>query len=117
MSDPASAAGTIIGIKYGYVIAGALGGVLALRHIESLSTMGRIIAVVTGAIVASYGTPALDSLLDLKPDVESGVAFLLGLTAMNIIPGLIRVSEMFKSDPLAFIRRATHARKEDSQDG
>ena len=117
MAEPASAAGTIIGIKYGYVIAGALGGILALRHIENLSTTGRIIAVVTGAIVASYGTPALDSLLELKPDVESGVAFLLGLTAMNILPGLIRVSEMFKSDPLAFIRRTAKERKEDHQDG
>jgi len=113
MTEPATATGAILSIKYGYIIAGAIGGVVALRHIEGLSTFGRVIAVLSGAIVASYGTPAIDSLFSLNNEVESGVAFLLGLTAMNIIPGLIRVSEMFKSDPLAFIRRIKNERDGD----
>jgi hypothetical protein len=41
--------------------------------------------------------------LAIPPQVENGVAFLAGLTAMNIVPGFIKLSERFKSNPESFI--------------
>lgn len=106
MSDPASAAaGTFLGIKLGAVLAGMIGGILSLSYIQSLTLWGRVLAVFSGAAVAGYGTPVIDAWVNMPPDAENAMAFFLGLTAMNIIPGLIRISEMFKSDPLGFIRR------------
>lgn len=103
MSEPATA--TFLGIKYGSLIAGTVGGIISLKYIDGLNNFGRVLAVLAGASVAGYGTPVLDNWLQLGADTESAVAFFLGLTAMNIIPGLIRLSELFKSDPLGFIRR------------
>jgi len=113
MTEPTSTAGAIIGIKFGSVVAGAIGGIVSLCYIEGLNMWGRLLAVVAGAAVAGYGTPVLSSWLDMGPDAENALAFCLGLTAMNIIPGLIRISESFKSDPLAFIRRQPNQRSTD----
>ena len=115
MTEPATTAGTLLGVKYGAVLAGALGGILSLRYIENLTLWGRILAILAGATVAGYGTPVLDHWLDMGADAENALAFFLGLTAMNIIPGLIRLSEMFKSDPLGFIRRQPNARHTDHE--
>jgi len=104
MSEPAAA--TILGIKYGSLIAGTIGGIISLKYIDGLNHFGRVLAVLAGAAVAGYGTPILDGWLNLGGDTENAIAFFLGLTAMNIIPGLIRLSELFKSDPLGFIRRS-----------
>lgn len=113
MTEPATTAGAFLGIKFGSVIAGAVGGIISLHYIEGLNMWGRFLAVVAGAAVAGYGTPVLSGWLNLGPDAENALAFFLGLTAMNVIPGLIRISEMFKSDPLGFIRRQPNQRNTD----
>ncbi len=113
MTEPATTAGAILGIKFGSVIAGAVGGIISLHYIEGLNMWGRVLAVVAGAAVAGYGTPVLSGWLSLGQDAENALAFFLGLTAMNVIPGLISVSEMFKSDPLGFIRRQPTERSTD----
>jgi len=113
MTEPATAAGAFLGVKFGSVIAGAVGGIISLHYIEGLNVWGRVAAVIAGAAVAGYGTPVMSGWLDLGPDAENALAFFLGLTAMNIVPGLIRISEHFKSDPLAFIRRQPTERSTD----
>ena len=102
MPDPI--ASTFLGIKVGYTLAGAIGGLLSLRYIDKLSTMGRALAIMAGASVASYVTPVVDDVFNLSTPSESAVAFFLGLTAMNIIPGVLKLSEMFSQDPLRFLR-------------
>lgn len=112
MPEPTSSAiGGMLGIKYGSLVAGAIGGLISLYHIEELSGWGRLLAILSGMSVAGYGTPVIDAWLDLSPSMENAVAFFLGLTAMNIIPGLLKISELFKNDPLAFIRRANNNRR------
>lgn len=105
MTEPSSTAATIIGLKYGSIIAGSVGGIISLKYIDGLNNFGRVLAVLSGAAVAGYGTPVLDSFLQLGSDTENAIAFFFGLTAMNIIPGMIRISELFRSDPLGFIRK------------
>jgi hypothetical protein len=114
--EPASTSITgIIGLKFATLIAGAIGGVISLRYIEELTTFGRVMAVLSGMAIAGYGTPALDSLLDLSSAMENVIAFGLGLTAMNLIPGLLRISALFKEDPLGFIRRVHNQRSHDDE--
>lgn len=117
MTDPASATiGSFLGIKWAAVIAGALGSVIALRYIEDLTTFGRILAVLTGMALAAYGSVAVAQIFGLSRPVENAVAFVFGLTAMNIVPGFMRLSEQFASDPLKFLRATHDRRREDPHD-
>lgn len=105
MPEPAATAAALFGVKIVTVIAGAIGGLISLKFVsDQLTWYGRILSVLAGAAMAGYGTPVLSRWLDMGADVENAFAFFLGLTAMQIIPGLIRLSEQFQSDPLGFIR-------------
>jgi len=97
--------GNILGIKVATAVAGFLGGVICLSWLRGLSHPQAAMAVFTGAVTAAYGTPALMFYLHWPAPVENFTAFFLGLTAMNIIPGLLKVSEMFRRNPGAFIGR------------
>jgi hypothetical protein len=94
----------ILGIKIGVAVAGFLGGVVCLSWLRGLSHPQAAMAVMTGAITASYVTPAAMAYLHWTPPLENFAAFVIGLTAMNIIPGVLRLSEMFKRDPARFLR-------------
>lgn len=110
MAEPTATAASIFGVKYAAMVAGAAGAVISLRYIDDLSTIGRVLAVITGTLTAGYGSPAAGQWLDLTQPTENAVAFVLGLTAMNLIPGLLKLSDQFASDPLSFIR-ARHNRR------
>lgn len=81
------------GIKTGYVIAGFFGGVASLRYIKELNTPQAISAVFTGTVGANYGTPAILSYVSLEEALHYPLAFVVGLTALNTIPLLIKTSE------------------------
>ena len=111
MTEPTtSALASFLGFKGAALVAGALGAVLSLRYIDDLSMFGRVLAVITGTLTAGYLSPAIATWFGLGQPAENAVAFVLGLTAMNLIPGLMRLSEKFASDPLSFIR-ASHDRR------
>lgn len=94
------------GIKLTFAIAGFWGGVLSLSFIKDLTYRAGVLAVLTGVGSACYLTPiVLRYLFSGATEFESnGVAFVIGLTAMNLIPGFIKLSELWKSDPLSMIR-------------
>ena len=94
------------GIKVATAIAGFAGAVVSLQAIKPLTRGQAMLAVLTGAIVASYGTPVVAHYLALAEELQNGIAFFLGLGAMHIVPGLIRIAEMFRRDPLGMIRRS-----------
>ena len=102
--DPGAEA-NILGIKIATAVAGFLGGVICLSWLRRLSHPPAAMAVLTGAVTASYGTPALMFYLHWPTPLENFAAFFIGLTAMNIIPGLLRLSEMFRRNPAGFIGR------------
>lgn len=97
--------GGIFTVKFATVIAGFAGGVVSLSFVTALNWWQRFTAVFTGAAAAHYFTPLI--LLYFKwpegHDVNGGVAFVVGITAMNVIPGLVRISELFRANPLRFI--------------
>lgn len=89
----------IPGIKLGLAIAGLAGGVVSLSYVKPLTRWQAILAVFTGAVCAVYLTPLAISYFQLSDAGEHGAAFLLGLTAMNIVPGFIKLSEKFRANP------------------
>lgn len=104
MADPLSTDGGIFGLKFATLLAGVAGGVVSLSFIKELTKLQAVTSVVTGALTAGYQTPMAIQYLSLtSPEAQNCAAFVIGLTAMNIIPGLLKLSEMFKRDPRRFL--------------
>jgi hypothetical protein len=95
----------IPGVKFGVAIAGLAGGVVSLSYVKPLSKWQAFLAVFTGAVCSAYLTPLVVDYFHFSPTAEHGAAFLVGLTAMNIIPGIIKLSDRFKSNPEEFIKK------------
>lgn len=94
MAEPASTAASVVLVKYGVVMAAFIGSILSLGFLKDLSRGQAATAVATGFGFSVYLTqpvtlwlaPKLE--LAVTDDLLCGVAFVLGLTAMNIIPGI-----------------------------
>ena len=111
MAEPATAAaGGMLGVKYAALVAGFAGGVVSLAFLRELNRAQMVLAVLAGSACAGYLTPVAIPMLartvgiEPTPALENAAAFLLGLTSMNLIPGLMRLSEMFRRDPAGAIR-------------
>lgn len=110
MADPSSTYAGILGVKYATVVAGFAGGVASLIWLKELTKAQMLLAVFTGAASAGYMTPVAIPLLaraigaEATPALENSAAFLVGLCSMNIIPGVMRLSEIFRRDPAGAIR-------------
>jgi hypothetical protein len=86
MAEPVS---TALGVKLVNLIAGFAGGVVSLAFVQGLTRFQAVMAVVVGALSANYLTPiAVDKLGIVQPDFQNGMAFVIGLTAMNLIPAI-----------------------------
>lgn len=96
---------SLLGVKAVTAAAGFLGAVASLSAIKPLSRAQAFLSVLTGAIMAGYLTPVVAHYMSLTAELQNGVAFVLGLTSMHSIPGLLRLGEMFRNDPMAFFRR------------
>lgn len=98
----------IFGIKLGTIVAGFAGGVVSLTYLRGLSTVQSILAVFTGLTFSVYITPLVFSYFfenSMNTPLENAIAFVLGLTAMNIIPGVLKLSEIFKNNPQIIFKR------------
>lgn len=111
MAEPATAAaGGMLGVKYAALVAGFAGGVVSLAFLRELNRAQMVLAVLAGSACAGYLTPVAIPMLaraisiEPTPALENAAAFLLGLTSMNLIPGLMRLSEIFRRDPAGAIR-------------
>lgn len=107
-----------IGLKLAWLIAGFFGAVISLSFVRELTKEQAVISVLTGVVTTYYATPAIVYYCSIPKSPEAlshMVAFLTGLTAMNVIPGVLKLSEYFKRDPFGFVRRivdlAKRARK------
>lgn len=95
---------SVLGFKFATALAGFAGGVVSLSFVKRLTAGQAMLAVFTGTVTANYGTPvALHYLGSLPGEMHNGVAFVIGLTAMNLVPGLIKLSDIFRRDPRAFV--------------
>mgnify|MGYP001148157515 CR=1 FL=1 len=92
MAEPASTAAGVLVAKYGIVTASFIGAILSLGFLKDLTRGQAATAVLTGFFFSIFLTQPVTSFLAQKLDMVAddyllcGVAFVLGLTAMNLIP-------------------------------
>jgi len=87
---PIETAGTAIAAKYLSAFAGFVGAILSLTFLKDLTRKQATAAVLVGFSCSIFTTPLAIAHFALPTDSASeyGVAFLIGLLAMNIIPAL-----------------------------
>lgn len=84
------------GVKYGTLLAGFFGGVVYVSLTEGLNKYQVFSSLLIGVLTASYLTPMITAYvskrleLPLSVEIENGIAFLIGLCAISVIPAVIR---------------------------
>ncbi|HPX06657.1 MAG TPA: hypothetical protein PLC17_12025 [Tenuifilaceae bacterium] len=93
MTDPTT---TFVGVKYSTAIAGFFGSVVALTFAKELTILRLLFAILTGCATSVYTTDIVVHYLGIEPTLDNGVAFLIGLTAMALIPVVFSFIEQLK---------------------
>ena len=88
-----------VGVKLASLLAGFAGAVVSLSFVKRLSRGYMLTSVIVGTISAGYLTPLGLAYFHLPAEIQNGLAFIVGLTAMNIVPGILRLSDWFRRDP------------------
>ena len=103
MAEPGA---SFVGIKVSVLVAAAAGSVASLIFRAPMTTRQMALAVLAGFATAVYLGPAAGTLLQHVPALfghaeielprmyEAGV-FLVGLSAMNIVPAWLRLADRF----------------------
>ena len=79
-----------LGLKKGALLGGVLGALISLKFIDGLNAYQRGTTVIAGAFAAAYSSPIVLETMDLKPTLEGGVAFLIGLFGMSLAGAIIK---------------------------
>ena len=103
MAEPISF--TALLAKHAVAIAGFLGTAVTLSYMESpMGKVRMVLALAGGSITATFLTPMLGFYLAIPSAIHGGVGFLLGILAMGIIPGLMKIGNDFQKGPITFIK-------------
>lgn len=102
MSEPATAAAAgalgALGLKVATLVAGFAGAVVSLSYLTQLSALARFLAVVSGTLTAGYSEPLVSQWWGLTGPASNAIAFLIGLTSMNLVPAVVRGSEWVRDN-------------------
>lgn len=96
------------GLKIGIGLAGFWGAVASLSFVPQLKPWQAAGVVLVGTVTAIYLTPVLiphlPRWLGEGAAYERGVAFLLGVTAMSLLGGVVKLGKIFSDDPLKLLK-------------
>jgi hypothetical protein len=78
---------TALGIKkFSIVIAGAVGGLISLRHYVELTLQGKVVVIVSSMCLANYATHPVALYFGPSADeFELGIAAAIGLFGLSIV--------------------------------
>jgi hypothetical protein len=89
-----------LGLKVSTLVAGLVGGVLAMSMMPQLTLKKSLAAVFGGAGCAAYATPIAAEVLGMTSrHFENGLAFGLGVVGMNVLGGVFKLSERWREKP------------------
>jgi hypothetical protein len=95
----------LLGIKLSSLWAGFCGSSVYLVSVQRLGAFRMFTSVGASMLCAVYVSPLVAEFMKLNVRLEVGVAFIIGLTTMAIVPGLLKSASKASSDPLATIKK------------
>lgn len=78
-----------LGVTLKNLIAGAVGSFISLNFFDKLDRKERWATCVSGMLMGAYLAKPLNTVLEQKPEVEVGLAILLGLFGMALTSKII----------------------------
>jgi len=96
---------TYLNIKLSYLLAGAAGGIVRAFLIGT-SIYTACASIIIGTLTATYMTSTVSDIygaifrVAVEPNFQHGVAFVVGLTAMLICEGLLRMARKWSKNPV-----------------
>ncbi len=99
--------GVATGLNFEILLAGFAGSLASLSYLEGMSVAKRCWSLISSTLTAGYMAPALTTKLNAfvgNPDQQpSGVfaAFFIGLVAQVVIPGCIKLTQVFVAKYIA----------------
>ena len=106
----------VIGVKLGIAAAAAMGAIISLVSTRHLTPIQAIISLFVGFSTSVYMTPFVVSYLQVSPNLENGIAFVFGLIGMNIVTGVLMVTDRFSKNPLDTVKKIITIKKEDEKE-
>lgn len=94
----------ILGIKVGPAIASATGAICSLIFSRGLSPIKAILSVFGGFVTSVYMAPTVAQYFNIIGPGENGIAFLLGTVGMNVVIGLVHLTEKFRENPIGMLK-------------
>lgn len=95
-----------LGIRCAALAAGFAGALVSLYFAPPKPPSQLLAGLGVGVAAAVYITPLALEFMGPQPiGVENGVGFLVGLTAMNIIPAILANAQSVVTDPIGFLAK------------
>jgi len=95
------------------LIAGFVGGILAVAHQKGITFFEALVQVASGLASAYYGILLVQNFIELKISAAAGFGFVFGLTGMYLIGGILTLSKKFLENPQKVINDLNPWKKKD----
>ena len=102
MTEPASSVAAGISIKS--LIAGGMGGALALSVLKQIGPWKSSASIIGGAFAANYLAPVVRHHIGWPPDFSGAVDFMIGLVFLAVLPAFLEGVQKLVSDPASIMR-------------
>lgn len=89
----------IFGMKLSALVAGLVGGLVALTHEDKMSPIKAIVFILAGGVTAGYSFTALEHWYGLHPSTTGIASFSLGLVSMRLIEILLALAIAVRQEP------------------
>lgn len=105
----------LLGIKFATLIAGFCGTLVNLSFCSTMGCIRIAIFLLTGMVTAVYIPPLLIDYGVFSVKAETGLGFLFGMLANQIMPGLLKFAKSKSENPVEIIEKVKkHERDNDS---
>lgn len=107
MPEPTST-GVAAGLSIKSLIAGGIGGALALSVLSQIGPWRAAASIVGGAAGANYFGALVRHYTGVPEEFSGAVDFMIGLLFLAVLPGVMTGFQKAMSDPVGFIREVVN---------
>lgn len=89
MEDWLHEGASYLGLKPKLLATGVMGATVLILRTKGVTVGRGVVLIVSGAAVANYVTPLISAVFPSLKDVELGIGFCFGMTALSLLDGIL----------------------------
>ena len=94
-----------LGIKLGFLIVGGVSGIIGAKAEDKKGFFNYLFRAFGGAMTTTYLTPVVVDYFKFSESSSYGVGFLIGLTSMNLVQAILKMSSNIEFIKKVIFRR------------